>query len=157
MTWADQTRKIGVRANADTLHEAKTAKRFQVDGIGLCRTEHMFYDGDRINVMREMILAEAPERRRAALDRLLPMQRDNFVELFEVMEGAPVTIRLLDPPLHEFLPKGTAEIALLAKSMELSIESVKSRIEGRRSGGHHQLLEFRDERFDANDLWPVTR
>ena len=129
MTWADQTRKIGVRANADTLHEAKTAKRFQVDGIGLCRTEHMFYDGDRINVMREMILAEAPERRRAALDRLLPMQRDNFVELFEVMEGAPVTIRLLDPPLHEFLPKGTAEIALLAKSMELSIESVKSRIE----------------------------
>ena len=129
MTWADQTRKIGVRANADTLHEAKTAKRFQVDGIGLCRTEHMFYDGDRINVMREMILAEAPERRRAALDRLLPMQRDNFVELFEVMEGAPVTIRLLDPPLHEFLPKGATEIALLAKSMELSIESVKSRIE----------------------------
>jgi len=94
-----------------------------------CRTEHMFYDGDRINVMREMILAQDAEQRRATLERLLPMQRANFVELFEVMEGAPVTIRLLDPPLHEFLPKGAEEIANLAKSMGLEADKVKSRIE----------------------------
>lgn len=129
MGWADRTRSIGVRANADTLQEAKTAKWFMVDGIGLCRTEHMFYDGDRINVMREMILAQDAEQRRATLERLLPMQRANFVELFEVMEGAPVTIRLLDPPLHEFLPKGAEEIANLAKSMGLEADKVKSRIE----------------------------
>lgn len=129
MGWADEMRNIGVRANADTLQEAKTAKRFQVDGIGLCRTEHMFYDGDRINVMREMILAEDKTHRKAALDKLLPMQRDNFVELFEVMEGAPVTIRLLDPPLHEFLPKGAEEIAALSKSMGIEPERMKSRIE----------------------------
>ncbi len=130
MGWADRTRSMGVRANADTLQEAKTAKWFMVDGIGLCRTEHMFYDGDRINVMREMILAQDSAQRRATLERLLPMQRDNFVELFEVMEGAPVTIRLLDPPLHEFLPKGAEEVSNLAKAMGLEPEEVTSRIEG---------------------------
>jgi pyruvate,orthophosphate dikinase len=128
MQWADATRNIGVRANADTLYEAQTAKRFQVDGIGLCRTEHMFYDNDRINVMREMILAEDAAHRTAALDQLLPMQRANFVELFELMEGAPVTIRLLDPPLHEFLPKGQSEIATLATQMGLKAETLYSRI-----------------------------
>jgi len=130
MTWADETRTIGVRANADTLPEAQTAKRFLVDGIGLCRTEHMFYDGNRINVMREMILADTKARRQAALDRLLPMQRANFVELFELMDGAPVTIRLLDPPLHEFLPKGRREIAALAKLMGIRADTLKTRIAG---------------------------
>ena len=129
MKWADETRTIGVRANADTLQEAKTAKRFEVDGIGLCRTEHMFYEEDRINVMREMILAETRDKRAAALSRLMPMQRKNFVELFELMEGAPVTIRLLDPPLHEFLPKGTEEIMALARSMDEEVETLGRRIE----------------------------
>ncbi len=129
MSWADETRSLGVRANADTLHEAKTAKRFQVDGIGLCRTEHMFYEEDRIDLMREMILANKAERRRALLEQLLPMQRKNFAELFEVMEGAPVTIRLLDPPLHEFLPKGEDEIAALAGSMDISPAALSARIE----------------------------
>ena len=128
MGWADETREMGVRANADTLREAQTAKRFLVDGIGLCRTENMFFAEDRINVMREMILVEDLEHRQAALDRLLPMQRQNFVELFEIMEGAPVTIRLLDPPLHEFLPKGADEVATLAASMDLPVDVVRTRI-----------------------------
>ncbi len=145
MGWADETRAIGVRANADTLQEALTAKRFKVDGIGLCRTEHMFYEGDRINVMREMILAEDATRRSAALARLLPMQRSNFVELFEVMEGAPVTIRLLDPPLHEFLPKGVDEIAALAKSMDMSVATVKARIEA--MGEYNPMLGMRGVRL----------
>lgn len=130
MAWADDIRQIGVRANADTRHEAETAKRFLVDGIGLCRTEHMFYEDDRIIVMREMILAEDLATRQAALKKLLPMQRDNFVELFELMEGAPVTIRLLDPPLHEFLPKEQEDIADLAAAMALPEDVVRARIEG---------------------------
>ena len=92
------------------------AREFGAEGIGLCRTEHMFFDGDRIVAVREMILAKSSDERRSALDKLLPMQRDDFTELFEIMHGLPVTIRLLDPPLHEFLPKSAEEIADVAKS-----------------------------------------
>ena len=112
--WADKVRKLGVRANADTPADAKAAVRFGAEGIGLCRTEHMFFDEDRIQAVREMILADDEKSRRAALAKLLPMQRADFVELFEIMGGRPVTIRLLDPPLHEFLPHGEEEIAEVA-------------------------------------------
>ena len=115
--WADKVRKLGVRANADTPADAKAAVRFGAEGIGLCRTEHMFFDEDRIQAVREMILADDEKSRRTALAKLLPMQRADFVELFEIMEGRPVTIRLLDPPLHEFLPHGEEEIAEVAAAM----------------------------------------
>ena len=104
MDWADKARRMKVRANADTPLDAKTARNFGAEGIGLCRTEHMFFEGDRIVAVREMILADDEAGRRAALAKLLPMQRADFVELFTIMSGLPVTIRLLDPPLHEFLP-----------------------------------------------------
>src|SRR5207344_1694545 len=112
--WADKVRRLGVRANADTPADAKAAVRFGAEGIGLCRTEHMFFESDRIQAVREMILADDERLRRAAIAKLLPMQRADFVELFEIMAGRPVTIRLLDPPLHEFLPHGEAEIAEVA-------------------------------------------
>ena len=115
--WADKVRKLGVRANADTPADAKAAVRFGAEGIGLCRTEHMFFDEDRIQAVREMILADDEKSRRTALAKLLPMQRADFVALFEIMEGRPVTIRLLDPPLHEFLPHGEEEIAEVAAAM----------------------------------------
>jgi len=115
--WADKVRKLGVRANADTPTDAKAAVRFGAEGIGLCRTEHMFFDEDRIQAVREMILADDEKTRRAAIAKLLPMQRADFVELFEIMAGRPVTIRLLDPPLHEFLPHGQEEIAEVAAAM----------------------------------------
>jgi pyruvate,orthophosphate dikinase len=115
--WADKVRKLGVRANADTPADAKAAVRFGAEGIGLCRTEHMFFDAERIQAVREMILSDDEKSRRAALAKLLPMQRKDFVELFEIMEGRPVTIRLLDPPLHEFLPHGEEEIAEVAAAM----------------------------------------
>ena len=115
--WADKVRKLGVRANADTPTDAKAAIRFGAEGIGLCRTEHMFFDEDRIQAVREMILADDEKTRRAAIAKLLPMQRADFVELFEIMAGRPVTIRLLDPPLHEFLPHGEEEIAEVAAAM----------------------------------------
>lgn len=127
MVWADETRRMRVRANADTPADAKLARGFNVDGIGLCRTEHMFFEKSRITVMREMILAETPEVRRAALERLLPWQRADFVELFTLMKGLPVTIRLLDPPLHEFLPHDPDEIADLAEATGLSKERVRAR------------------------------
>src|SRR4249919_625108 len=117
MGWADKVRKLGVRANADTPADAKAAVRFGAEGIGLCRTEHMFFDEDRIQAVREMILADDEKSRRTALAKLLPMQRADFVELFEIMAGRPVTIRLLDPPLHEFLPHGDEEIAEVAAAM----------------------------------------
>jgi pyruvate,orthophosphate dikinase len=117
MGWADAKRKLKVRANADTPNDARVAVRFGAEGIGLCRTEHMFFEGDRIVAVREMILADDEKGRRAALAKLLPMQRDDFTALFEIMRGLPVTIRLLDPPLHEFLPHGEAEIAEVAKGM----------------------------------------
>ena len=128
--WADAVRTLGVRANADTPHEARLARNFKVDGIGLCRTEHMFFENGRINLMREMILAENGEKRVEALNRLLPMQRGDFEELFEIMEGLPVTIRLLDPPLHEFLPHSEAEFEPLAKAMDLPLDEIKSRAKG---------------------------
>ena len=117
MQWADGARKLKVRANADTPADARTAIKFGAEGIGLCRTEHMFFDEDRIQAVREMILAEDEKTRRAALAKLLPMQRNDFVELFKIMGTLPVTIRLLDPPLHEFLPHTDDEIATVAAAM----------------------------------------
>ncbi|WP_371153205.1 putative PEP-binding protein [Jannaschia sp. 2305UL9-9] len=128
MTWSDDVRDIGVRANADTIADATLARTFGVDGIGLCRTEHMFFDPVRLTVMREMIFAEGPEDRAAALERLLPMQRDDFTELFDIMSGLPVCIRLLDPPLHEFLPsEGEGERALAA-ALDKPLSEVKARV-----------------------------
>jgi len=117
MGWADRARKLRVRANADTPNDARVAMKFGAEGIGLCRTEHMFFDEDRIRAVREMILSDDEKSRRAALAKLLPMQRNDFIELFEIMRGLPVTIRLLDPPLHEFLPHTPAEIEEVAKAM----------------------------------------
>jgi len=117
MGWADAVRTLGVRANADTPNDARVALKFGAEGIGLCRTEHMFFEEDRIRAVREMILADDEKSRRAALAKLLPMQRADFVELFEIMQGLPVTIRLLDPPLHEFLPHSEEEIADIAAAM----------------------------------------
>jgi pyruvate,orthophosphate dikinase len=117
MKWADELRKLKVRANADTPADARAAIKFGAEGIGLCRTEHMFFDEDRIRAMREMILAEDETARRAALAKLLPMQRSDFLALFKIMGGLPVTIRLLDPPLHEFLPHSEKEIAEVAQAM----------------------------------------
>ena len=127
MSWADQARTIGVRANADTPGDARVARDFKVDGIGLCRTEHMFFDDNRINVIREMILTEDTAARHGALARLLPMQRADFIELFEIMRGLPVTIRLLDPPLHEFLPHSISGMAELAQAMDLPVEIITRR------------------------------
>jgi pyruvate,orthophosphate dikinase len=127
MGWVDRVRKLGVRANADTPADARTARGFGAEGIGLCRTEHMFFEGQRIVAMREMILAQDSKGRRAALDKILPMQRQDFVELFRIMKGLPVTIRLLDPPLHEFLPHSEAEIAEVARSAGLDPADVRHR------------------------------
>src|SRR6185295_15359163 len=109
MGWADAARRLKVRANAETPLDARTAREFGAEGIGLCRTEHMFFEGDRIVAMREMIMADTVEDRKKALAKILPMQRKDFVELFKIMHGLPVTIRLLDPPLHEFLPNTREE------------------------------------------------
>jgi pyruvate, orthophosphate dikinase len=117
MEWADTFRKLKVRANADTPADARTAIKLGAEGIGLCRTEHMFFDADRIRAVREMILAQDEKSRRAALAKLLPMQRADFVDLFKIMGRLPVTIRLLDPPLHEFLPHSEKEIAEVAQAM----------------------------------------
>jgi len=119
MTWADEHRRLRVRANADTPADAKRAREFGAEGIGLCRTEHMFFEGDRITAMREMIVAPDEAGRRRALAKLLPMQREDFEGMFEAMAGYPVTIRLLDPPLHEFLPHGKDEVGALARAMKL--------------------------------------
>jgi len=119
MAWADERRRLRVRANADIPADAQRAREFGAEGIGLCRTEHMFFEGDRITAMREMIVAPDEPGRRTALAKLLPMQRADFEGLFEAMSGYPVTIRLLDPPLHEFLPHGKAEVAGLARAMNL--------------------------------------
>ncbi|MGB0928495.1 MAG: pyruvate, phosphate dikinase [Pikeienuella sp.] len=132
MEWADAERRMKVRANADTAQDARIARGFNVDGIGLCRTEHMFFDKVRITRMRQMILADDEVSRRAALDDLLPMQRSDFVGLFEIMAGLPVTIRLLDPPLHEFLPHGEEEMRELAMAMGLPLAVVTDRAEDMR-------------------------
>ena len=127
MGWADKVRKLKVRANADTPNDARVALKFGTEGIGLCRTEHMFFDADRILAVREMILADDEKGRRAALAKLLPMQRGDFTELFEIMKGLPVTIRLLDPPLHEFLPHTEEEIAEVAEAMKTEPRKLKER------------------------------
>ncbi len=127
MQWADGVRRMKVRANAETATDARVARGFGAEGIGLCRTEHMFFDGERIVAVREMILADSEAGRRAALAKLLPMQRKDFAELFEIMTGLPVTIRLLDPPLHEFLPHTDAEIAEVAKAMGVGADKLRAR------------------------------
>ncbi|HTR13773.1 MAG TPA: pyruvate, phosphate dikinase, partial [Roseiarcus sp.] len=127
MGWADEVRRMKVRANAETPTDARVARSFGAEGIGLCRTEHMFFEGDRIVAMREMILADDEKGRRAALAKLLPMQRQDFAELFEIMSGLPVTIRLLDPPLHEFLPKTDEEIDEVAKAMGVTADKLRRR------------------------------
>ena len=119
MVWADERRTLQVRANADTPADAQKAREFGAEGIGLCRTEHMFFEGDRIHAVREMILAETPAARRAALEKLLPMQRADFEGIFRAMDGYPVTIRLLDPPLHEFLPRTAEEIQNFAEKAKV--------------------------------------
>ncbi len=129
MGWADEIRRMRVRTNAETPADARMARSFGAEGIGLCRTEHMFFDGERIVAMREMILADTEQDRRAALAKLLPMQRSDFLELFEIMAGLPVTIRLLDPPLHEFLPKTEEEIAEVAAAMKVDAEKLRHRTE----------------------------
>jgi pyruvate,orthophosphate dikinase len=127
MKWADEIRELKVRSNAETPEDAATARKFGAEGIGLCRTEHMFFEATRIVAVREMILAEDEKGRRAALAKLLPMQRSDFVELFTIMEGLPVTIRLLDPPLHEFLPHTDADMEEVAAVAKVSVEDVKRR------------------------------
>lgn len=133
MEWADAERRMQVRANAETPEDVKIARDFGAQGVGLCRTEHMFFEGERIVAMREMILAETEEGRRAALTKILPMQRDDFVELFVIMKGLPVTVRLLDPPLHEFLPREKVEFEELATSLGVTTEKVR-----RRAGQLHE-------------------
>ena len=128
ITWADQMRRLKVRANADTPRDALKARAFGAEGIGLARTEHMFFEADRILAVREMVCASDEAGRRAALAKILPMQRKDFTELFEIMDGAPVTIRLLDPPLHEFLPRQEREIEALAKALGITLEKLNARI-----------------------------
>jgi len=127
MAWADSIRALKVRTNADTPTDAATARRFGAEGIGLCRTEHMFFDAERIIAVRQMILADDEKERKAALAKLLPMQRGDFVEIFRAMEGLPVTIRLLDPPLHEFLPQKEDEIADVARAAGSSPARLRAR------------------------------
>src|SRR6476659_2591318 len=146
MAWADKARRLGVRANADTPTDARVARKFGAEGIGLCRTEHMFFEGDRIVAVREMILADDEKGRRAALAKLLPIQRGDFIELFTIMSGLPVTIRLLDPPLHEFLPHTDEEIAEVAAAMSTDAAKLK-----RRASELHEfnpMLGFRGVRID---------
>ena len=126
MAWADKYRRLQVRTNADTPHDAAKARELGAEGIGLCRTEHMFFDGDRIAAIREMICSDTVEEREAALAKLLPMQQSDFEGIYEAMEGCPVTIRFLDPPLHEFVPTEEADIALLAKAQGKTVEQIKA-------------------------------
>ncbi len=132
LDWADEARRLRVRANADTPRDARIARGFGAEGIGLCRTEHMFFEGDRIQTMREMIVARDEGGRRRALQRLLPMQRSDFESIFEAMHGFPVNIRLLDPPLHEFLPHGGEESKLLARQLKLSRQELMRIVDGLR-------------------------
>jgi len=126
MSWVDEIRTLKIRTNADTPKDAEQARKFGAEGIGLCRTEHMFFEADRIPAMREMIVARTEEQRRKALDKLLPMQRSDFEALFTAMEGNPVTIRFLDPPLHEFLPQEDKDIEALAKEMGMTFNELKT-------------------------------
>ena len=132
MGWADETRRMRVRANADTPKDAERARKFGAEGIGLCRTEHMFFEEGRIDAVREMILSENGAGRQKALDKLLPMQREDFEGIFRAMDGLPVTIRLLDPPLHEFLPAGSAEIKSLSKKMGIDTAKLRALVDQHR-------------------------
>ncbi|MGL4656267.1 MAG: putative PEP-binding protein, partial [Sarcina sp.] len=129
MGWADEIRTLQVRANADTPKDTKQAVEFGAEGIGLCRTEHMFFAEDRIAAVREMILSKDVEQRKVALEKLLPMQREDFIGIYEALEGKPATIRFLDPPLHEFLPTDKGDIANLAEQMDISVEEVEATID----------------------------
>ena len=128
MEWADKYRSLEIRTNADTPNDAKQAREYGAEGIGLCRTEHMFFEADRIAAVREMILSSCVEQREKALMKILPMQQGDFEALFEAMEGKNVTIRFLDPPLHEFLPTSKEDISALAKEMKLKVEDIKNAI-----------------------------
>jgi pyruvate,orthophosphate dikinase len=141
MTWADEFRKMGVRTNADTPHDARVAREFGAEGIGLCRTEHMFFEGHRIDAVREMILADTEDERRAALAKIEPLQQEDFEGIFLAMAPYPVTIRTLDPPLHEFLPHTDEEIRDLANKLGHDFKRVKSRVEGLREA--NPMLGFR--------------
>jgi len=145
MEWADDVRDIAVRANADTPMDAKMARNFAAQGIGLCRTEHMFFEEARLRVMREMIFAGTRADRAAALVRLLPMQRDDFADLFRIMQGQPVCIRLLDPPLHEFLPSDRAGHRKLAEALDLPLSQVTRRVEA--LGEYNPMLGMRGVRL----------
>ena len=125
MSWADKTRKMQVRTNAETPLDTKVAREFGAEGIGLCRTEHMFFDEERILYVRQMILSKSKEDRSEALGKILPFQKKDFYEIFSIMKGLPVTIRLLDPPLHEFLPKSEKEISSVASSLGISEKEIK--------------------------------
>ena len=125
MAWADKYRRLKVRTNADTPTDAKKARELGAQGIGLCRTEHMFFEPDRISAIREMICSDTVEERETALDKLLPMQQGDFEQLYEAMEGNPVIIRYLDPPLHEFVPTEEADIELLAKNQHKTVEQIR--------------------------------
>ena len=129
MGWADSIRTMKVRTNADTPRDALKAVEFGAEGIGLCRTEHMFFDEDRIPAMREMIVSKTEEQRRAALAKLLPFQKKDFIGIYEAMQERPVTIRFLDPPLHEFLPTEKEDIEALAKEMNLTYDELKATID----------------------------
>lgn len=145
LSWADEERDIGIRANADTPNDAQTARNFAAQGIGLCRTEHMFFEQDRLTPMREMIFADNAEDRRATLELLLPMQRADFMELFRIMQGQPVCIRLFDPPLHEFLPNDRAGLRNLAEALDLPVSDVTRRVA--EMGEYNPMLGMRGVRL----------
>ena len=145
MSWADDVRDIGVRANADTPDDARTALKFKAEGIGLCRTEHMFFEADRLIAIREMIFADTPRDRSAALSQLLPLQRDSIAELFAIMQGHPVCVRLFDPPLHEFLPTDRAGLRDLAEALNLPLSDVTRRVEA--LGEYNPMLGMRGVRL----------
>jgi len=128
MSWADRFRKLKIRTNSETPLDTKVARDFGAEGVGLCRTEHMFFDEERILSVREMILSKTKQDRNNALTKLLPHQKKDFIEIFKIMNGLPVTIRLLDPPLHEFLPKNEKEINDVSKALNLSNKEINSRI-----------------------------
>src|SRR5947207_5388979 len=134
MRWVDEFRTLGVRTNADTPEQVKNAIAFGAQGIGLCRTEHMFFEGDRIDAMREMILAGTKDERARALAKLLPYQREDFAGIFNALDGLPATIRFLDPPLHEFLPHDHAQQSELANKLGVAVEHISRRV--------HELHEF---------------
>ncbi|MEP2530080.1 putative PEP-binding protein [Shimia sp.] len=145
MTWADAVRDIDVRANADTPDDARTALNFNAQGIGLCRTEHMFFEADRLIAIREMILADTPEDRSAALAQLLPLQKSSIAELFRIMQGMPVCVRLFDPPLHEFLPTDRSGLRDLAEALNLPLSDVTRRVEA--LGEYNPMLGMRGVRL----------